>query len=92
MPAELWLEQKGCCVRSFKSVCAKLKNDRSAHAPVVHLVVDIQAMIYDAARVRRLSTKFQVNTSKDKNFHFEGSFLGGAWGRGIGLWSVSNID
>ena len=34
-------------------------------------------MIYDAARVRRLCTKFQVNTSKNKIFHFGGSFLGG---------------
>ena len=34
-------------------------------------------MIYDAARVRRLCTKFQVNASKNINFHFEGSFFGG---------------
>ena len=34
-------------------------------------------MIYDAARVRRLCTKFQVNTSKNKNFHFGGHFWGG---------------
>ena len=34
-------------------------------------------MIYDAAMVRRLCTKFQVNTSKNKNFHLGGSFLGG---------------
>ena len=33
-------------------------------------------MIYDAARVRRLCTEFQVNTSKNKNFHFVGA-LGG---------------
>ena len=39
-------------------------------------------MIYDAARVRRLCTKFQVNTSKNKNFHFGGSFFLGGWGRG----------
>ena len=50
-------------------------------------------MIYDAARVRRLCTKFQVNTSKNKNFHFGGSFLGGiGGGRGIGLRSISNLD
>ena len=36
-------------------------------------------MIYDAARVRRLCTKCQVNTSKNKNFHFGGSLLGGRW-------------
>ena len=41
-------------------------------------------MIYDAARVRRLCTKFQVNTSKNKNFRFGGSFLGRAL-RGGGL-------
>ena len=35
-------------------------------------------MIYDAARVRRLCTKFQVNTSKNKKM------LGGRWvGRGL---------
>ena len=35
-----------------------------------HIVIEIQAMIYDVARIRRLCTKFQVNTSKNKNFHF----------------------
>ena len=30
-------------------------------------------MIYDVARVRRLCTKFQANTSKNKNFHFGGA-------------------
>ena len=41
-------------------------------------------MIYDAAGVRRLCTKFQVNTSKNTNFHFGGSFFlgGGLWGGG----------
>ena len=39
-------------------------------------------MIYDAARVRRLCTKFQVNASKNKNFHFGASFFGGALGGG----------
>ena len=34
-------------------------------------------MIYDAARVRRLCTKFQVDMSLNKKFHFGGSFLGG---------------
>ena len=48
-------------------------------------------MIYDAARVRRLCTKFQVNTSKNKNFHFGGSFFfgGGRWGAGD--WTAVNI-
>ena len=45
-------------------------------------------MIYDTARVRRLCTKFQVNTSKNKNFHFGGSFLGGV---GVGDWTAVNI-
>ena len=40
-------------------------------------------MIYDAARGRRLCTKFQVNTSKNKKFHFGGSFLGGVGGGGL---------
>ena len=40
-------------------------------------------MIYDAARVRRLCTQFQVNTSKNKNFHFRRPFWAG--GGGVGL-------
>ena len=39
-------------------------------------------MIYDAARVRRLCTKFQVNTSKNKKYHFGGSFFLEGWGAG----------
>ena len=35
-----------------------------AACAVAHLVVEIKAMIYNAARDRRLSTKFQVNTYK----------------------------
>ena len=54
-----------------------------------HLVIEIQAMIYDAARVRRLCTKFQVNKSKNENFHFGGSFLGERWG--VGDWTAVNI-
>ena len=50
----------------------------------------IQVMIYDAERVRRLCTKFQVNTSKNKNFHFGGSFFGGE-GVGAGDWTAVNI-
>ena len=42
-------------------------------------------MIYDAARVRRLCTKFQVNTSKNKNFHFGGHFFFGGDVGGGGL-------
>ena len=49
-------------------------------------------MIYDVARVRRLCTKFQFNTSKNKNFHFEGHFLGGVGGQRIELQSISNLD
>ena len=52
-------------------------------------MIEIQAMIYDVARVRRLCTKCQVNTSKNKNFHFVGSFLGGRWGAGD--WTAVNI-
>ena len=39
-------------------------------------------MIYDAARVRRLCTKFQVNTSKNKK-----NILGGALG-GCGQYQI----
>ena len=41
-------------------------------------------MIYDAARVRRLCTKFQVNTSKNKNFHFWGGNFFFWGGRAVG--------
>ena len=40
-------------------------------------------MIYDVARVRRLCTKFQVNTSKKKKFHFGGHFWGVLGGGGL---------
>ena len=43
-------------------------------------------MIYDAVSVRRLCTKFQVNTSKNKNFH-----LGGVIFWGAGDWTAVNI-
>ena len=39
-------------------------------------------MTYDAARDRWLSTKFQVNMSKNKNFHFFFFWGGGRWGGG----------
>ena len=56
----------------FQFDTCKTKEDKICACAVVHLVVEIQAMIYDAARGRRLCTKFQVNTSKNKNFHFGG--------------------
>ena len=34
---------------------------------VAHLVVEIQAMIHNAVKVRRLSSKFKVDTCKTKN-------------------------
>ena len=43
-------------------------------------------MIYDAARVRRLCTKFQVNTSKNKNFHFGGAL--GSGGLDCGQYQI----
>ena len=48
-------------------------------------------MIYDAARVRRFCTKFQVNMSKNRNVHFGGHFLRGVGVQGIGLRSISNL-
>ena len=42
-------------------------------------------MIYDATSVRRLCTKFQVNTSKLKDFHFGGHFFWGGWALGGGV-------
>ena len=45
--------------KKVKLVCFKA-------SAVVHLVVEIQAMIYNAAIVRTLFTKFQVNTCKTK--------------------------
>ena len=46
-------------------------------------------MIYDAARVRKLYTKFQVNTSKYKHFHFRGVIF--FFGGGGGDWTAVNI-
>ena len=55
----------GGYLQNIKSLHAKVKKiDRAC--TVAHLVVDIQAMIYNAARDRRLSTKFQVDTYKTK--------------------------
>ena len=47
-------------------------------------------MTYDAARDRWLSTKFQVNMSKNKNFHFF-FFFGGGGRWGAGDWIAVNI-
>ena len=85
----MWQETGGY-LQNFKSKHTKLK-EIDLRMPSCALVIEIQAMIYDAARVRRLCTKFQVNTSKNKNFHFGGHFWGGI-GAGVGLWSISNLD
>ena len=60
----MWQESEGY-LQNFKSIHAKVKKIDLRKA-VVHLVVEIQAMIYDVARDRRLSTKFQVDTYKTK--------------------------
>ena len=60
----MWQESGGY-LQNFKSIHAKVKKTDLPCA-VPHLVVEIQAMIYNAARVRRLFTKFQVNTCKTK--------------------------
>ena len=52
-------------LQNFKLIHAKLKKIHLACA-VAHLAVEIQDMIYNVARVRRLSTKFQVDTCKSK--------------------------
>ena len=62
----MWPEQKGSCVRSFKLIFAKLKKDKICVCTVAYLVVEIHAMIYNA-KVRRLSTKFQVDTCQPRN-------------------------
>ena len=48
-------------------------------------------MIYDAARVRRLCTKFQVNTSKNKSFHIGGGGVIFKGALGAGDWIAVNI-
>ena len=50
----------GGCLQNFKPIHAKLKKDRSVHAQLR------QAMIYNAARVRRLPTKLEADTCKTK--------------------------
>ena len=54
----------GGYLQNLKSVLAKLKE--ICACTVVHLVVEIQARIYNAAKLRRLSTKFQVDTCRTK--------------------------
>ena len=57
---EILAETKRKLCKKFQVDICKTKKDKSVH------VVEIQAMIYNAARVRRLSTKFQVDTCKTK--------------------------
>ena len=52
-------KRKPC--KKFQVDICKTKKDRSAHAQLR------QAMIYNAARVRRLSTKLQVDSDTCKN-------------------------
>ena len=52
-------------LQNSKSIHAKLKKIHLRSA-VAHLEVEIQDMIYNVAWVRRLSTKFQVDTCKSK--------------------------
>ena len=50
-------------------------------------------MIYDAARVRRLCTKFQVNTSKKIKINkFGGPLWGGTGERGEGGGDGTAVD
>ena len=85
----MW-QGSGGYLQNFKSIHTKLK--KICACTVAHLVIEIQAMIYDAARARRLCTKFQVNTSKNKNLHFFGGhFFGGGRHWGSGDWTAVNI-
>ena len=67
-------QRSGGYLQNFKLIHAKLKKERIAHVQlclamiytVVHLVIQIQAMIYNAARVWSVSTKLQVDTCKSK--------------------------
>ena len=73
-------QRSGGYLQNFKLIHAKLKKERIAHVQlsqamiytVAHLVIQIHAMIYNVARVRRLSTKLQVDacqTEKDRSAH-----------------------
>ena len=83
----MW-QGSGGYLQNFKSIHTKLKE--ICACTVAHLVIEIQAMIYDAARVRRLCTKFQVNTSKNKNLHF--FFWGGSFFFGGGALGERRLD
>ena len=52
-------------LQNFKLIYAKLKKIHLA-CTVAHLAVEIQDMVYNVTRDRRLSTKFQVDTYKTK--------------------------
>ena len=65
-PVKLWPEQKGSRVRSFESIYAKLKKKIDLRISSCALEVEIKAMIYNAARVRRLFKKIQVDACKTK--------------------------
>ena len=54
-------------LQNFKSMHAKLKK---IHLRKIHLAFEIQGMIYNVARVRRLSTKFQADTWKSEEDRF----------------------
>ena len=47
--------------KKFQVDICKPKKKIDLRIAVAHLVVEIQAMIYNAARVRRFSTKLQVD-------------------------------
>ena len=51
----------GASLQKCKSIHAKVKRIDLRMRTVAHLVVEIQAMTYNEARVRRLFTKFQVD-------------------------------
>ena len=66
-------QRSGGYLQNFKLIHAKLKKE-IAHVQlcqamiytVAHLVIQIQAMIYNAATVRSFSTKLQVDTRESK--------------------------
>ena len=69
----MW-QRSGGYLQNFKLMHAKLKKETMAHVQlrqamiytVAHLVIQIQAMIYNEAMVRSFSTKLQVDTCKSK--------------------------
>ena len=56
----------GASLQNCKSIHAKVKKIDLRKCTVAHLVVEIRAMIYNVARVRKLFAKFQVDTCKTK--------------------------